>query len=194
KLMAEAGWTVKNGKMVNAQGQPFQFEFLLAQPEFERVVLPFVQNLARIGIACHVRTIDPAQYENRMNNFDFDMTVVLFPEGPSPGNEQRQFWSSQSADQVGGSNLLGIKSKAVDDLVDLVINAPDRQSLVTRVHALDRVLLEGHYVITNWYLGNFRVAYWDKLGRPKENPPYALALNTWWYDEARADALAAERK
>jgi microcin C transport system substrate-binding protein len=194
KLLAEAGWTVKDGRMMNAQGQQFRFEFLLERPEFERVVLPFAQNLARIGIVCNVRTVDPAQYENRMNNFDFDMTVVVFPEGPSPGNEQRQYWSSRSADEVGGGNLLGIKSKAVDDLVGLVINAPDRQSLVTRVHALDRVLLEGYYVIPNWYLGSFRVAYWDKFGRPKTNPPYALALNTWWYDTARADKLAAERK
>ena len=194
KLLAEAGWTVKNGKMANAQSQPFQFEFLLAQPEFERVVLPFAQNLARIGIACNVRTIDPAQYENRMQNYDFDMTVVDIGESLSPGNEQRQYWSSQSADEIGGQNYLGIKSKAVDDLVDLVINAPDRQSLMIRVHALDRVLLEGYYVIPNWYLGSFRVAYWDKFGRPKDNPPYNLALSTWWYDKARADALAAERK
>jgi len=194
KLMADAGWTIKNGKMVNAQGQPFQFEFLLAQPEFERVVLPFAQNLARIGIVCNVRTIDPAQYENRMRNYDYDMTIVLFGESLSPGNEQRQFWSSQSADEVGGGNLLGIKSKAVDELVNLVINAPDRQSLVARTHALDRVLLAGDYAIPNWYLGSFRVAYWDKFGRPNDNPPYNLALNTWWYDKARADALAAERK
>ncbi|MDE2165233.1 MAG: ABC transporter substrate-binding protein [Alphaproteobacteria bacterium] len=194
KLLAEAGWTVKNGRMVNAQGQPFRFEFLLDQPEFERVVLPFARNLARIGIVCNVRTVDPAQYQNRMNNFDFDMTVVLFPEGPSPGNEQRDYWTSASADQIGGGNLLGIKSKAVDDLVNLVIDAPNRQSLVTRTHALDRVLLGGYYVVPNWYLPYFRVAYWDKFGRPSINPPYALALNAWWYDKARADALAAQRK
>jgi microcin C transport system substrate-binding protein len=194
KLLAEAGWTVKDGKMVNAQGQQFRFEFLLGQPEFERVVLPFAQNLARIGIVCNVRTVDPAQYQNRMNNFDFDMTVVVFPEGPSPGNEQRDYWTSASADQVGGGNLLGIKSKVVDDLVNLVIDAPDRRSLITRTRALDRVLLEGYYVIPNWYLPYFRVAYWDKFGRPKANPPYALALNTWWYDRARATKLAAERK
>jgi len=194
KLLASAGWTVKGGKLVNAQGRQFQFEFLLEQPEFERVVLPFAQNLARIGIICNVRTIDQAQYINRMNNFDFDMTVVLFPEDLTPGNEQRDYWTSASAEQKGSSNLLGIKSKPVDDLVDLVVNAPDRQSLVTRVHVLDRVLLAGYYVIPNWYLGYFRVAHWDKFGRPKTNPPYALALNTWWYDKARADALAARRK
>ncbi|MGH6967887.1 MAG: extracellular solute-binding protein [Stellaceae bacterium] len=194
KLLAEAGWTVKNGKLVNAQGQPFEFEFLLAQPEFERVVLPFAQNLARIGIVCNVRTVDPAQYENRMRNFDFDMTVVLFPESLSPGNEQREYWSSQSAAEPGNGNYLGIKSKVVDDLIDLIIAAPDRQSLVTRTRALDRVLLAGYYVIPNWYLGHFRVAYWNKFGRPQTNPPYALALNTWWYDKTRADALAAARK
>ncbi|MDE2230090.1 MAG: ABC transporter substrate-binding protein [Alphaproteobacteria bacterium] len=194
KLLAAAGWTVRNGKLVNAQGQRFQFEFLLDQPEFERVVLPFAQNLARIGIVCNVRTIDPAQYENRMHNFDFDMTVVMFPEGPSPGNEQRGYWTSASAEQQGSGNLMGIKSKAIDDQVDLVINAPDRQGLVTRTRALDRVLLEGYYVIPNWYLPSFRVAYWDKFGRPKTNPPYALSLNTWWYDKARAEALAAARE
>ena len=194
KLFAEAGWTVKDGQMVNAQGQQFRFEFLLDLPEFERVVLPFAQNLARIGIVCNVRTVDPAQYENLMQNYDFDMTVLYFAESPSPGNEQRDYWSSQSADVPGGQNYLGIKSKAVDELVSLVINAPDRQSLITRTRALDRVLLEGYYVIPNWYLPYFRVAYWNKFGRPKTNPPYALALNTWWYDKARADKLAAERK
>jgi microcin C transport system substrate-binding protein len=192
-LLAQAGWTVRNGKLVNAQGQQFRFEFLLDQPEFERVVLPFAQNLARIGIVCNVRTIDQAQYINRMNNFDFEMTVVLFPEDLTPGNEQRDYWTSASADQKGSSNILGIKSKPIDDLVDLVINAPDRSSLLTRIHALDRVLLEGYYVIPNWYLGYFRVAHWDKFGHPKTNPPYALALNTWWYDNARAAALVAKR-
>ena len=194
KLLAEAGWTVKDGKMVNAQGQQFRFEFLLGQPEFERVVLPFARNLARVGIVCNVRLVDPAQYENLMQNYNFDMTVLYFAESPSPGNEQRDYWSSQSADVSGGQNYLGIKSKAVDDLVSLVINAPDRQSLIIRTRALDRVLLEGYYVIPNWYLPYFRVAYWDKFGRPKTNPSYALALNTWWYDKARADKLAAERK
>jgi microcin C transport system substrate-binding protein len=166
---------------------------LLEQPEFERVALPFVQNLARIGIAANVRTVDPAQYENRLQKFDFDMTVVLFPESLSPGNEQRDYWSSASADREGGKNLLGIKSKPVDDLVDLVVNAPDRANLVTRVHALDRVLLNGYYVIPNWHLGKFRVAAWDRFGSPPSPPPYALALDTWWYDSARAGALDQKR-
>jgi microcin C transport system substrate-binding protein len=193
-LLTQAGWTVQNGQLTDAKGAPFRFEILLDQPEFERVVLPFVQNLARIGITANVRTIDPAQYENRMQNFDFDMTVVFYPESLSPGNEQRDYWSAASGKQQGGLNLLGIDSPAVDDLVSLVINAPDRQSLVNRVHALDRVLLQGYYVIPNWHLNYFRVAHWDKFGWPSANPPYGLALDTWWVDPAKATALDAKRQ
>ena len=193
ELLGQAGWTVKGDKLVNAQGQQFRFEFLLAQPEFERVILPFAQNLARIGIACNIRTVDPAQYENRMRKFDYDMTVLVFPESLSPGNEQRDFWTTAAGEAEGGRNYLGIRSKAVDDLVNLIIGAPDRQSLVDRVHALDRILLNSYYVIPNWHIAYFRVASWDKFARPKINPPYALALDTWWYDQARADALAAKR-
>jgi len=193
-LLAQAGWNVKNGQLVDAKGTPFRFEFLLDQPEFERVALPFIQNLARIGITANVRTVDPAQYENRMQNFDFDMTVMLYPESLSPGNEQRDFWTSESGKHVGGRNLLGIASPAVDDLVSLIIEAPDRQSLVTRVHALDRVLLQGYYVIPNWHFPYFRVASWDKFARPAVSPPYGLAIETWWVDPAREAALDAKRQ
>ena len=193
-LLAQAGWNVKNGQLVDAKGTPFRFEFLLDQPEFERVVLPFIQNLARIGIVANVRTVDPAQYENRMQTFDFDMTVMLYPESLSPGNEQRDFWTTESGKQQGGRNLLGIASPAVDDLVSLIIEAPDRQSLVTRVHALDRVLLAGYYVIPNWHFPYFRVASWDKFARPAVSPPYGLAIETWWVDPAREAVLDAKRQ
>jgi len=194
KLFAEAGWSVKGGKLVNDKtGEQFHFEFLLAQPEFERVVLPFAQNLARIGAKMDVRTVDPAQYENRMRNFDFDMAVVGVGESLSPGNEQRDYWSSAAADAPGSFNLMGVKSKAVDALVDLIINAPDRPSLVTRTHALDRVLSWSHYVVPNWYLSYFRVASWDKFARPKITPPYALALDTWWYDDKHARDTEAKK-
>jgi microcin C transport system substrate-binding protein len=193
-LLAQAGWNVKNGQLVDAKGTPFRFEFLLDQPEFERVVLPFIQNLARIGIVANVRTVDPAQYENRMQTFDFDMTVMLYPESLSPGNEQRDFWTTESGKQQGGRNLLGIASPAVDDLVSLIIEAPDRQSLVTRVHALDRVLLAGYYVIPNWHFPYFRVASWDKFARPAVSPPYGLAIETWWVDPALEAALDAKRQ
>ena len=194
KLFAAAGWSTKDGKLVNDKtGEQFTFEFLLVQPEFERVVLPFAQNVARIGAKMNVRTVDPAQYENRMRSFDFDMAVVGMGESLSPGNEQREYWSQASADEPGGSNVIGIKSKAVDALVDLVINAPDRASLVTRTRALDRVLSWGHYVIPNWYLSYFRIASWDKFSRPKISPPYGSALDTWWSDPQRAQAVEAKK-
>jgi microcin C transport system substrate-binding protein len=193
KLFAEAGWSVKNGKMLNAKGEDFHFEFLLNQPEFERVVLPFAQNLGRIGITMKVRTVDPAQYENRLRDFDFDMAVVAMGESLSPGNEQRDYWTSASADEPGSRNVVGLKSKAIDGLVDLIINAPDRESLVTRTHALDRVLTWSHIVIPNWYLSHFRVASWDKFARPKVSPPYGLDLDSWWIVPQRAQAVEAKK-
>ncbi len=196
KLLAAAGWSIKNGKMVNAQGQPLQFEFLLTQPlsDFERVVLPFAQNLKRIGIAMSVRMVDPAQYENRMKSFDYDMTVINIGESLSPGNEQREYWTSASANQDGSQNYMGIKSKAIDALVDDVINAKDRASLVTATHALDRVLVWGHYVVPNWYFPYFRVASWDKFERPKITPPYALGLDTWWIAPQRAQDVETKKQ
>jgi microcin C transport system substrate-binding protein len=196
KLLAEAGWSFKDGRLVNDKtGEPFQFEFLLTQPlsDFERVVLPFGQNLKRVGITMSVRTVDPAQYENRMKTFDYDMTFVSMGESSSPGNEQREYWSSAAADDSGSSNYMGIKSKAVDALVDQIIAAPDRASLVTTVRALDRVLSWGYYVIPNWYLDYFRVASWDKFVRPKNPPPYALALDTWWIDPAKAEDVESKK-
>jgi microcin C transport system substrate-binding protein len=194
RLLKEAGWTVKNETLVNDKtGEPFQFEVLLVQPEFERIVLPFIQNLARVGIKANVRTVDPAQYENRIKSFDFDMTVVGIAESLSPGNEQRDFWDSAAADEQGSQNYMGVKSKAIDEIVDLIVNAPDRPSLETRVHALDRVLLQSHYVIPNWYLSYFRVAHWDKFSRPKISPPYALALDTWWIEPQREATVEAKK-
>jgi microcin C transport system substrate-binding protein len=194
RLLMDAGWTVKEGQLVNAQGQPFAFEFLLAQPEFERVVLPYGQNLARVGIKMSVRTIDPAQYENRMRNFDFDMAVASWGESLSPGNEQRDYWTSGAADQPGSQNYAGIKSKAVDSLVGQVIHAKDRASLIAATRALDRVLLWGFYVVPNWYFPYFRVAFWDKFGEPPHPPPYALDLESWWVEAARASDIEAKQQ
>ena len=194
RLLKEAGWSVKAEKLVNDKtGKPFEFEFLLTQPEFERIVLPFVQNLQRVGINAVLRRVDPAQYENRIKSFDYDMTIVLIPQSLSPGNEQREFWGSAAADENGSPNYMGVKSKTVDDLVDLIINTPDRANLLTRVHALDRVLLNSYYVIPNWHITYFRVAAWDKFIRPSISPPYALALDTWWFDPGRAETVEAKK-
>jgi microcin C transport system substrate-binding protein len=194
KLLQGAGWSVQNGRLVNDKtGQPLAFEILLFQPEFERVTLPFVKNLERLGIKANVRTVDASQYQQRMDNFDFDMAVASWGESLSPGNEQIDYWTSKSADVPGSQNLAGIKDPVVDKLVDMVIAAPDRQSLVDRTHSLDRVLLWGQYVIPQWHIQDFRVAFWDKFDRPKVSPPYDLGFDGWWVDAAR-EASLAQRK
>lgn len=188
-LLKEAGWTFKDRKLVNAQGQPFRFEILLSEPTWERIVLPFVRNLERLGIEADVRTVDSAQYENRVRDFDFDMVVNSWGQSLSPGNEQREFWGSQAADTPGSRNVAGIKNPAIDRLIDLVIAAPDRESLITRVRALDRVLLWSHLAIPNWHIPYDRVAYWDKLGRPEVVPMQGAQIFTWWVDPGKAAAL-----
>ena len=194
KLLEEAGWTIKDMRLVDTRsGEPMQFEILLADPSFERVTLPFAKNLERLGVTARVRTVDTAQYQNRVDNFDFDMMVGSWPESLSPGNEQIDYWTSQRADVPGSRNLAGIKDPAVDKLVDLVIAAPDRQSLVDRTRALDRVLLWGQYVIPQWHITAFRVAYWDKFARPAIAPKYVLGFDTWWVDAAKEAALVQRK-
>ncbi len=190
KLLKQAGWAIENGKLVNEQTrQPFTFEILLSSPNWERITLPFIKNLVHLGINAHLRTVDSAQYQQRIEEFDFDMVVDVFPQSSSPGNEQREFWGSAAADQPGSRNTIGIKSPAVNRLIDLIIAAPDRDSLIARTRALDRVLLWGHYVIPHWHLRHFRVAYWDKLSRPEANPPYNLPLDAWWIDPAKEKVI-----
>ena len=194
KLLEEAGWSIKDMRLVDKRsGEPMQFEILLADPSFERVTLPFAKNLERLGVTARVRTVDTAQYQNRLDNFDFDMMVANWPESLSPGNEQIDYWTSQRADVPGSRNLAGIKDPVVDKLVDLVIAAGDRQSLVDRTRALDRVLLWGQYVIPQWHITAFRVAYWDKFDRPVIAPKYALGFDTWWVDAAKEAALVQRK-
>lgn len=192
-LLREAGWTVKERRLVNDKNEPFTFEILLNGATFERVALPYIQALQRLGIEARVRTVDPAQYQVRMDAFDYDMTVDVIPQSLSPGNEQRDFWSSEKAKEPGSRNLIGISDPIVDALVELVIAAPDRQALIDRTRALDRVLLWGHYVIPHWHSRSFRLAWWDKFGRPERNPRYALDIQSWWVDPTRDRALPADR-
>ncbi len=190
RLLLSAGWEVRDKRLVNkTTGKPMELEILLNNPSFERIVLPFVHNLKRLGITARVRTVDTTQYQNRLDGFDFDMVVGSFPESLSPGNEQRDFWGSRQADTPGSRNIAGVKDPVVDALVAEVISAPDRQSLIDRTRALDRVLLWGYYVIPQWHLQSFRVAYWDKFSRPKVTPKYALGLDTWWVDPQKAARL-----
>ncbi len=194
KLLKEAGWTFKGEKLVNDEtGQHFEFEILLDDPQMERIVLPFTKNLERMGVTAHVRTVDPAQYEKRMETFDFDMAVALFPQSLSPGNEQREFFGSAAADQQGSRNILGIKDKAIDELIEELINAPDRESLVAHSRALDRVLQYGYYVVPNFHLGAFWVAYWDKFRRPSIAPKYSIGMETWWVDPTAEQSVEAKK-
>lgn len=193
-LLEEAGWRVVDGRVVDGRlvkdGRPFSFEILLAQPTFERIALPFTRNLARLGIEARVRTVDASQYVNRLREFDYDMIVASWGQSLSPGNEQAMFWSSEAADQPGSRNFVGIRNPAVDRLVAGVISARDRDELVARTRALDRVLLWNHYVIPQWHIGYDRVAHWDKFGRPDVTPMRGYQLFAWWSKDA-AQSVAA---
>ncbi|MCW8085226.1 extracellular solute-binding protein [Sabulicella glaciei] len=195
ELMRQAGWTVRDRRLVNAQGQRFEFEILLNGATFERIALPYVQWLARLGIEARVRTVDPAQYQVRTDAFDYDMTIDVLGQSLSPGNEQRDYFTCARAREQGSQNVAGICDPAIDELVELVIAAPDRQELIHRTRALDRVLLHHHYVIPNWHLRAFWVAYWDKFGRPERSPRYGLGFpDSWWVDPARERAIGEARR
>ena len=194
KLLKDAGWSFKNERLVNDKsGQPFEFEILLNDPQMERIVLPFAKNLERMGIAAHVRTVDTAQYEKRMETFDYDTAVVVFGQSLSPGNEQREYWGSKAADEEGSRNLLGIKNPVVDELIEQLIRAPNRDSLVAHTHALDRVLQYGYYVIPNFHNNAFWVANWDKFRRPEIAPKYGFGLDTWWVDPKAEQTVEAKK-
>jgi microcin C transport system substrate-binding protein len=196
ELVKAAGCEIdpKSKMLVNkATGQPFEFEVLLVEPLFERITLPFAKNLERLGITARVRTVDAAQYKKRSDDFDYDMIVNSWGQSSSPGNEQREYWTTPFADQPGSSNALGLKDPVLDALVDQLVASPDRASLVARTHALDRVLLWGYYVIPQWYLPYDRIAFWDKFGRPSVTPAQGVQIDTWWVDPAKAATLAERR-
>lgn len=183
-MLNEAGWTLEDGQLVGPDKTPMAFEFLLYDETFLHPVVPWVQNLARLGIAVTPRVIDPGTYKNRTNDFDFDMVLGGYPQSQSPGNEQRDFWSSAAAAVPGSRNLAGVRDPVVDALVDKVIYAESREALVTACRALDRVLRAGFYVVPNWYMASYRFAVWQRFGRP---PQPALGLgfpDSWWYDAA----------
>lgn len=191
-LLAQAGWTIKNGVLTNAQGQAFTFEIINAEPMFERWTQPFLRNLERLGIKANLRIIDTSQFKNRTDAFDFDMTIAVFSQPLSPGNEEREYWESTRADVKGSNNLIGVKDPVVDGLLDKLVHAQSRQDLITACRALDRVLLWQYYVIPHWHIGTYRIAYWDKFGQPATPPKYGLAVNdTWWIDSAKMAKIEA---
>ena len=194
KLLEESGWELVDGKLLHSSTkEPFEFEILLRSPAFERIVFPFKDNLEKLGIIAEVRTIDSAQYQKRMETFDFDMVVQTFGQSLSPGNEQRNFWGSDAADTDGSRNVVGIKNYAVDGLIESLINASDREELITITKALDRVLLWNYYVIPQWHISSYRVLYWDFFDQPKIKPKYSLGFDTWWINQNKFEKIQSNR-
>lgn len=182
ELLGEAGYEVRDGRMTHRDtGEALSFEFLLRQKNFERIVLPYKTNLERLGIQVSVRLVDTNQYVQRVRSFDYDIITHVFPQSNSPGNEQRDFWHSSTANVNGSRNLIGIEDPVVDALVDLLIQAPDRDALIQRARALDRVLLHSHYIVPQWHVDVDRIAYWTFLERPQTVPDNGFDINNWWY-------------
>ena len=196
RLLREAGYEQRGGGMVQAStGRPLTVEFLEYQSVFERVILPYAAQLKLIGIGSSIRIIDQAQYQNRMRGFDFDITTNGWPESLSPGNEQREYWGSASADRAGSRNIAGIKDPGIDALIERVVYATDRAGQVAATRALDRVLLAHNYVVPQWASGVTRTLRWNRFSRPATLPKYGGASfpATWWYDEALAAKTGAPR-
>lgn len=186
ELLKEAGWTVKDRKLVDASGKPMAFTILLNDPTLERIALPYKQWLERLGIEVGVRSVDPAQFERLTDDYDFDMTTMIYPGSELPGTELRDFYSCEGAKIQGGANLAGICDKAVDAMVKKVIDAQDRQSLATAGQALDRLLLYGWYMVPNWHDSRFKIATWNRFARPNVKIRSGFVLDDWWIDPALA--------
>jgi microcin C transport system substrate-binding protein len=188
-LFRQAGYHVREQQLVNAKtGEQFTVEFLANAPLFERIFLFYKPSLERCGISVSVRTVDEAQYENRLRTWDFDVIVYAWGESLLPGNELRGFFGSQAADVAGSDNLVGIKNPAVDAMIDKVVVAKTDEELVAAAHALDRILLWNHYVVPQWAYGKIRTARWNRFGRPHTMPKYGMAAfpALWWWDAEKA--------
>ena len=190
RLLSEAGYEVKGGKRVDANGEVLNLEFLITDPVSERILLPYTKNLEALGIGASVRRIDPAQYERRVKSFDFDVVTTRYVLRLTPGAEMRNFWGSEAAKTEGSFNLAGINHAAIDALIAKAVEAKSREELVTATRALDRVLRAGHYWVPQWYKSAHNIAYWDKFARPELKPRYDRGIiDSWWYDADKAAKL-----
>ncbi|MBZ0216749.1 MAG: extracellular solute-binding protein [Fimbriimonadaceae bacterium] len=190
QLLREAGWNVQDGVRRNADGETLSIEFLIFAPTFERIVSPFVKNLKLLGIEASIRRVDPAQFEERVKSFDFDILTRRYVITNTPGAELRNYWGSHAATLSGSRNLSGIQSPVVDALIEKVVGAATRRDLIIAARALDRVLRAGHYWIPHWYKASYTVAYWNKFSAPAIQPKYDRGIiETWWFDEDKARAL-----
>ena len=193
RLLKQAGLKVVDGKLRLPDGSPFEIEFLDNDNSLGRIVQPYIENLKRLGIEARFRIIDPAQYQNRINDFDFDMIVRRFAMAPTPGEGIRRFWGSESAGTPGSNNLSGIKDPVVDALTTNVVDAATREEQVIAGRALDRVLRAGRYWVPHWYKASHNLALWDAFGRPPGKPRYQRGIvETWWYDAEKAKRIGLE--
>jgi microcin C transport system substrate-binding protein len=190
KRLSQGGWKIIDGKLTDKHGKVLEIEILTFSPSFERILAPIVKNLKRLGIQASMRIVDTAQYTYRMQTFDFDVTTAAFGTSATPGISERNFWGSASANQDGSVNYSGLSDPVIDELLNRITSAPDRQALTLAARTLDRVLLANHYIIPEWFNATHNLAYWDKFSRPDVKPKYALGfMDTWWFDAAKADAL-----
>jgi microcin C transport system substrate-binding protein len=190
-LFQEAGWEYRDGALRNAKGEPFTFEILDDQSALSRIISVYVRNLQKLGISVNQRTADYALVQKRMEEFDFDMTSIRFPDTTSPGNEMFDMFSSKAADEKGSNNAWGLKDPAVDKLVAGLVAAESRQELVATARALDRTLLHKYIVVTHWFSSTHRVAYRNRFGMPEKMPLYYAAdpyvISMWWQQKARSE-------
>ena len=193
-LLRQDGWQVKERKLVGPDGQPMSFSILLEDPSLERIALPYVQNLQKLGMDVKVRTVDPAQFQHLTDDFDFDMIMMIYPASDLPGNELRDYWSCAAAKTQGSMNTPGICDPAVDALIEKIITAQDRVTLTTAARALDRVMLWGWYLVPNWDQPTFHIALWDRFGRPDKPLREGFNFDTWWVDAAKSAALDTARR
>jgi microcin C transport system substrate-binding protein len=190
QLLQDAGLSIKDGKRITPQGERIAIEFLIEEPTFQPHHMPFIKNLATIGLDATLRVVDPVQFRARTNDFDFDITVQRFSFSTTPGDALRSYFSSQAATMKGSNNLAGMADPAIDALVDIIVAAQSRPELVIACRALDRVIRAGRYWIPHWYKASHWIAYWDVFGRPKEKPRYSRGIpETWWYDPQKAAKL-----
>jgi microcin C transport system substrate-binding protein len=189
-LLKAAGWQQKDGKLTNDHGETLDFEFLIDAATFERILSPWVANLKRIGVTATIRQVDSAQYQSRLNDYEFDVILSAFLLGATPLDGLSQFFGSKAGDTPGSHNYAGIKSKAVDGLLDRLPGVTSRAELVTLLKTVDRVLRAGQHGTPTWFQANHRVAHWDIFGWPAKKPDYAFTPeSTWWYDTAKATAI-----
>ena len=188
KILEEEGWFIENGKLMK-NGIEFSFEFLIVSPSVEKIALAFQKTLKVLGISMSIRTVDSSQYQARMLNYDFDMIKASWNVSLSPGNEQQFYWGSEVGKKEGSRNYAGVNSPAVDALIENLISAKTREELTTSIHALDRVLLWGHYVIPLYHSNTDRIAYWNFLEYPNEIPLYGIVIDSWWINQSKQSKI-----